>query len=215
MMLNKKKLIVEIGFVVILVSLVHFVRISRGNPPALEIEPTKVKGLIDAPVSLVEFSDYSCPYCRKIQPILYSYISAFPDDLKIVFKHYPIHKLNNAGAAAEAAECAGDQGQFWAYSDMLFLNPGVWLTEDFNNRSPFPLFAKKLNLNLETFQTCLDSGAKKETIERNIREGRQYLITGTPTCILNGQKILAQPSNIEKTTIEISRMIKFTKENKL
>ena len=143
-----------------------------------------------AAVTLVEFTDYQCPYCARYFKETYGdLLAANAGKLRYVVRNFPVSSLHpNAQKAAEAAECAFAQGKFWEYHDVLF------------ERSPrIPLdslkhFAERLGLNTKRFNACLDSGEKESTVERDLKDGRRYGVRGTPTFFINGRILLgAQP----------------------
>lgn len=192
--MNKNYLLTGLGIVTFLAVLVTGVRTARGMPQAFEAEPWKVKGNPQAAVSIVEFSDFACPYCDKIRPVLEEVLKAFPDEVKLVFKHFPLSIHPPAPKAAEAAECAADQGKFWEYHDILFdaENRKQWYpSKDLSGL--FTQYAEKLELNVSTFRQCLESGSKQAIVRRNKEEGRKMFVSGTPTCLLNGRRVFTNP----------------------
>lgn len=171
---------------------------------ALSIEPQKVRGNPNAQVFLVEFSDFQCPFCRKIQPVLTELETLYPDEFKVVFKHYPLDFIHShSRRVAEAAECAGDQNKFFEFHDLLFANVREWENPELLEKSLLS-YADRLKLNQQIFQECLDSGVKKEVVQKNKLEGKALFVSGTPTLILNGNKILTKytPEDIKKSIIE-------------
>jgi len=195
MTLKMKHKLIGLAIVFLLIGLVSSVRLLRGQNKSLEIEPWKIKGNASASVFIVEFSDFACPYCKVIQPVLESLFDIFPNDLKIVYKQYPIKSHHHSYEASEASECAGDQGRFWEYKNLLFDHVIEWFTTKNNNlENVFINYARQVNLDIEKFKTCYESGNKRDIIERNIKEGDNYLVSGTPTLILNGTKIITHTS---------------------
>jgi protein-disulfide isomerase len=186
--MRKKHFLTGACIVFSLVSLVFGVRAARGNPKAIEMEPYKVLGNPEAGTFIAEFSDFACPYCERIRHPLKEVLDAFPNDLKILFKHFPLSIHPKAQPAAEASECAADQGKFWEYHDLLFADVLAWYeAKDLNGK--LVEFAGRLALDPQRFQVCLESGAKKEIVARNKREGRSVFVSGTPTLLLNGRKV--------------------------
>ncbi len=198
---------IDLAIIFVLVGTVLGIRIGRGNPPPIEFEPAKIKGDPDAPLYIVEFTDYQCPYCAKIQPTLKKILETFPNDVKLVYKHYPLDFIHShSRRVAEAAECAGDQGKFWDYSDLLYEKTRQWaVTEDAKLVEPMlDQYAMAVGLNLETFHTCLDSGVKKDVIEKNKEEGKKLFVSGTPTLLLNGKKVVVS-HDFEKLKAQIEK----------
>lgn len=196
--MSRKKIIAEIILLASLIGLVVGIRVFRGSPPAIEMEPYKIKGANNATTFIVVFSDFECPYCNKIRPVLDDVLKTFPNDLKLVFKHFPLSIHPSAEPAAEASECAADQGKFWEYNDYLFDHVGDWYkAKDLTQK--FTGYAGKLGLEMITFRSCLESGVKKAIVEKNKTEGRHVFVQGTPTCLLNGRKVLTshKPEDIK------------------
>ena len=183
---------------------------SQGpNPnaaPATASAPIRVEtsgrpstGPNQAPVTLVEFTDYQCPYCaRHFRQTFDSLISNNPGQLRYVIRNFPVTSLHSdAQKAAEAAECAFDQGKFWEYHNALF------------KRSPrFPpdtlkVIARQLGLNMASFEQCLTSGKKESVIQKDMDDARQYGVQGTPTFFVNGRIVVgAQPLSVFQGEID-------------
>lgn len=159
-------------------------------PVRVLIEPPRVsvseagapsRGPADAVVTLIEFSDYQCPFCAKLAPAIEQLLARFPRDVRFVHRDFPLANHVYASAAAETAHCAGDQGQFWAMHERL--------TANFNRITPqlFPKLAKEIGLDEEVFKQCLDSGRHAEKWQHGQRDGLAYGVTGTPALFLNGR----------------------------
>ncbi len=162
---------------------------SRGAPApsqpdnvVLNIDKSPFKGEKEAKVTLIEFSDFQCPFCgrhaRDTMPQLDSeYIKT--GKVKYVFKDFPLESIHkNAFKAAEAADCAGDQGKYWEMHDKLFENQRALSNEDFLK------YAGELNLDKAKFEKCLDSGTYASKVRENISEGQKAGVTGTPAFFL-------------------------------
>ena len=148
-----------------------------------------VRGAANAPVTIVEFSDFHCPFCRKVQPSLNEVRAKYGDKVKIVFRDFPIDALHpQARAASEAAGCANEQGKFWEFHDLLFKNDP--------DSSPATLnrFAKEAGMDVNAFEACRASGKYKAAVQASNQEGAKLGITGTPTFFVNGRLLVgAQP----------------------
>jgi protein-disulfide isomerase len=160
--------------------------------------PTKGSG--NAPVTLIEFSDFQCSFCRKFwKQTLPSLEKQYTETgkVKFVYRHFAILGKHSM-AAAQAAECAGEQGKFWPYHDTLFGGEG----------SPFAFaklkgYAKDLRLNAQTFDQCLDSGKYIDKVEKETSIGAFLGASGTPTFFLNGKLMVgAQPFQVFEAVIE-------------
>ena len=140
------------------------VRIALAPPRAdVGADDDPFLGPQDAPVTLVEFSDFQCPYCRRVQSVLKRLMAAYHGKLKLVFRDFPLRQIHpEAQKAAEAAQCANDQGQFWPYHDRLFATTELG-TEHLKQ------YAVEMGLDAEGFNTCLDSGYRQRVqgISRN------------------------------------------------
>jgi len=193
---NKRYLLVGAAIVLALLGAVMGTRLWRGNPPAALEEPSKTRGPANAAVSVMEFSDFACPYCARISPVLKHLQKKFPSDVRFSFKHFPL-KMHQpaAGWAAEASECAADQGKFWEYHDLLYENQKNWYPKQKNNhkgtRPRLIELAKTLELDQARFQACVESGEKEAIVNQNKSEGDKFMVRGTPTLILNQRKFVA------------------------
>lgn len=143
-----------------------------------------IRGNFDAPITIVEYSDFQCPYCSRFHDTMTQVMENYPNDVRWVYKNFPLDSLHPyARKAAEAAECAADQGKFWEYADGLFAN------QRSINSDYFPALAKKLGLNASEFDKCFSSGKYSQKVNDNSLEGRQNGVTGTPGSYINGQKL--------------------------
>lgn len=137
-------------------------------------------GPADAPVTIVEFSDFQCPYCARVAPTIKQIKETYGDSVRIVYRDYPLPMHENAQKAAEAAECADDQGTFWEYHDMLFANQGAL------DAASLKRYAGELELNTAEFDSCLDSGKHADEVRKDMAEGSSYGVSGTPAFFVNG-----------------------------
>jgi protein-disulfide isomerase len=164
--------------------------LAQQSPPAaqqfsemeVDVDHSPVRGDKDARVALLEFSDYECPFCsrfvRSVLPQLdKEYIDA--GKVKLIFMNFPLPMHSHAKAAAEAAECAGDQGKYWQMHDKLFANQRQQSEEDLTK------YADALGLDVKKFKDCLHDGRHDQQIQRDTSEGVQAGINGTP-CFLLG-----------------------------
>jgi protein-disulfide isomerase len=142
----------------------------------------------DAPIVIVEFSDFNCGYCQKwYTESLQQLLDAYPDQILFVYRDYPILS-EESQSAAEAAQCAYEQGAFWEYHDALFTR------SESLGYDTYLLFAQDLNLDTEDFQDCLDSERYKEEVENDALFAAGLGISGTPTFFINGIPLVgAQP----------------------
>lgn len=138
-------------------------------------------GRKDAPVTLVEFSDFQCPFCKQAAPALKQVAQKFGDKVQIVYRQYPIESLHPfAPKAAEASLCANDQGKFWELHDAMFADQTKLAVTDLKQT------ARRLGLDGKEFDSCLDSGRHVAQVQTDMKEGQRVGLTGTPTMFING-----------------------------
>lgn len=153
------------------------------------VDGAPFKGPATAPVTIVEFSDFHCPFCQRVLPTLTQLESQYGDKVKLVFRDYPIDNLHpTARKADEAARCARDQEKFWAYHDALFANAPKAGPEQLK------AYAEAVGRDVPAFEQCLSSGAHQATVQRDVEEGTRVGVTGTPAFFINGRLLTgAQP----------------------
>jgi len=163
-----------------------------------------VKGAATAPVTIVEFSDFQCPFCSRVNPTLKQVEDKYGDKVRVVFRNFPLLQIHpNAAKAAEAASCAADQGKFWEMHDKLFANQQKLAVDDLKAH------ATELGLKADVFNQCLDSGKKEAEWKKDMDEGSSYGLTGTPAFFINGRLISgAQPLEAFSTIIDEEREMK-------
>jgi protein-disulfide isomerase len=156
-------------------------RFRAGAPRKVEIGDAPVKGNPNAPVTVVEFVDYECPHCKRIQAVLRQLVEEYPGEVKVYFKHYPLGSHTNARTAAEAAAAAHKQGKFWAYNDK------VWAQSDSLTPAALEQFAKEVGLDVAQWRKDFESAAIKERVTKDKAEGGALGLTATPTVYINGR----------------------------
>ena len=147
------------------------------------------RGPKDAPVTIVEFSDFQCPFCKTANATIKQVLDKYPGKVRLVFRDYPLASLHpQAPKAHEAARCAGDQAKFWEYHDLLFERSPKIAPQDLKQ------YAQELKLNATAFDQCLDSGKYTAEVDKDFQEGVGLGLTGTPSFFINGKQIVgAQP----------------------
>jgi protein-disulfide isomerase len=150
-------------------------------PPMADvaIDDGAIEGRRDAPVLLVEFADYECPYCQRVNEDLIKLAQEYNGKLAVAYKDFPLVNHPYAEKAAEAARCAGEQGKFWEYHDRLFQDKKL-------NVPQLKEQAKALNLDSLKFDQCLDSGAETANVKKDREEGVNLGLSGTPSFFING-----------------------------
>jgi protein-disulfide isomerase len=164
----------------------------RGPDPqkvyAFPVDNAAVKGNNDAWVTIVEASDFQCPFCSRVLPTLKEIEDKYGNDVRVVFKHNPLPFHNRALPAAMAAECALEQNKFWPMYDQLFANQRALEDADLEG------YAKKVGLNTSKWKDCYTSNKYKEKIESDQKAANQLGARGTPAFFINGRFLSgAQP----------------------
>lgn len=156
-----------------------------------------IKGNAQATVELIEFSDFQCPACKSMEPILSSVIDEFGNHMKFAYRHLPLKAIHgNSENAAKASEAAGFQGKFWEMHDKIFENQALWspMSKD-QAVEAFASYAQELGLDVEKFKKDFESREVADAVEQDADEAASAAIQSTPTFFLNGERI--QPRNLE------------------
>jgi protein-disulfide isomerase len=150
-------------------------------PPVAELDlaNTYIDGNRDSTIVLVEFADYECPYCEKVHEHILQLKKDYGDKIAIAYKDFPLPMHPRAEKAAEAARCAGDQGKFWPYHNILYTSRAL-------NVEQLKAQARALGLDGQKFDQCLDSGAMAQAVKKDLDEGVALGLTGTPSFFVNG-----------------------------
>ena len=150
------------------------------------------EGAATAPVTLVEYSDFQCPFCQRVAPTLRELRTKYGDKIRIVWKDFPLTQIHpNAFVAAQAGNCAREQGKFWEYHDRLFANQGA-LQPEFLKK-----YATEVGMDATKFNACLDSAKYEARVQESLGTGTGLGITSTPTVYVNGRMVNgAQPIEV-------------------
>ena len=172
------------------------------NPTGLQTfsitKDNHIRGDFNAEITLVEFSDFECPFCERHYPTVNKILSEYEGKVRLVYKHFPLGFHKNAQKAAEASECAAEQGKFWEYHDKLFENQPVGYSLE-----KFKQWAKDTGLNTSKFNNCLDSGKFAQKVKDDYQEGVEKGVNGTPATFVNGKLVSgAVPYNSLKEIID-------------
>lgn len=152
----------------------------------------------DAPITIVEFSDYQCPYCQRWHQEVYEpLLAAYPGRIRFVYRHFPLTSIHpDAFAAAQAVMCAGEQDAYWQYHEMLFDGGSL-------GSSIFSQYAQALSLNMDQFNNCVSSERYRAQIEADSNFAANLGVSSTPTFFINGLAIVgAQPLDVFKQVID-------------
>jgi protein-disulfide isomerase len=169
------------------------------RPPVVEVATAgrPERGGAKAPVTIIEFSDYQCPFCKRAESVVDQVMTTYGDKVRLVFRDYPLPMHPQARPAAEAANCANAQGKFWEYHQKLFANQSA-LSED-----KLKEYAKELGLDTAKFNQCLDAKQFKAAIDKDIEDGSKVGVSGTPAFFINGRMLSgAQPFDKFKEVID-------------
>lgn len=168
-----------------------YAELERRYAVAYLLEPLRIevaadefpaRGPADAPVTIVEFSDFECPYCARLAPVLEEVKRQYGDTVRVVYRHFPLSGIHpDAWKAAEASLCAHQQGWFWEFHDLLFEDQGALAAADLIAK------AERLDLNAEAFRECLDSGRYYDAVLADVRAGDAAGVSGTPALFVNGR----------------------------
>jgi len=145
-----------------------------------------VRGAKNAKITLIEWSDFQCPFCSRFNETVEQVLQAYPNDVQVVYRHFPLDSIHPAARpAAEASECANDQGKFWEYHDALFasqqsLSGGVTFLK---------AVAGQIGLDQKKFDSCVDDRKHAQKVEQQYQDGIAAGIQGTPGSFLNGQEL--------------------------
>jgi protein-disulfide isomerase len=163
--------------------------IAQANRPS--------QGPANAPIQIIEFSDFQCPFCLNAFPTVKQVLSTYGDRIHFVYRHYPLANHPRARPAAEAAQCADEQGKFWVYHDRLFGDQSRLSDADFKQH------AAELGLDAGQFNACYDGHKYKADVDTDIRAGDEAGVSGTPAFYINGRMLSgAQPFEVFKRVID-------------
>jgi protein-disulfide isomerase len=164
-------------------------RTSKWGPAKTLDEPVKipvsgapVTGPANAPLTIVEFSDFQCPYCAAAVPQIRAILQAYPAQIKLIFKQFPLEEHPQADLAATAAVAAQKQGKFWPMHDALFAH------SDNLSRKSILSYAKDIGLDVDKLENDMDTTEVRETVERDVEDGNDADVMGTPTIFIDGQR---------------------------
>ncbi|MBN2797514.1 MAG: DsbA family protein [Deltaproteobacteria bacterium] len=157
---------------------VPFPEIPRIDIPIADYNPTK--GPADAPITIIEFADFQCPYCSKVIPSLKQVEAAYPGKVRFVWKDFPLGGHPRALPAAVALHCAGDQGKTWEMYDVLFANQGA--LEDVDLKG----YAQQIGLDVAAWESCTTSGKHEAHIQEDFQVGESHGVQATPSLFVNG-----------------------------
>jgi protein-disulfide isomerase len=159
--------------------------LEEPEPPALNIgtDDDPSRGAPNAPVTLVVFSDFQCPSCGANHPMIEETVNSYGNQVRLVYRDFPLAMHENARKAAEAANAAFAQGKYFEYAEVLFKNQKAL------DVASLKKYATEVGLNRARFDAALDSGAYAAEVNHDIADGQQYGVVGTPTVFVNGVRV--------------------------
>jgi predicted DsbA family dithiol-disulfide isomerase len=154
----------------------------------IEVGDAPARGKETAPVTIVEFSDFQCPFCARARPAVNRVREVYGDKVRFAFRHFPLNFHPQAEKAGEAVACAREQGRFWEMHDRLWANPGKLQPAELKEH------AAAIGLDAAAFGQCLDSGRYAGLVRKDVELGARYGVSGTPAFFVNGRPLVgAQP----------------------
>jgi protein-disulfide isomerase len=165
------------------------------------------RGPADAPVTIVEFCDFQCPYCAGATVLLDRLLERFPDDVRVVFRHFPLSSHKQAAAAAEAAACAHEQGAFWKMHDKIFAHQRRLARDDLVG------YAQELALDTGEFEACLSSRRHSHAWQQDVAEASRFGVAGTPTFFVNG-RLLTGGASFETLTKVVAEELEWARSRR-
>jgi protein-disulfide isomerase len=156
------------------------------EPPRIAVSPDDdpSRGPAQAPITIVEFSDFQCPFCSRGQDTIDQVVKQYGDRVKLVFRDFPLSIHPNAEGAAIAAGCAREQGKYWEMNRALFADPGELSAAD------LAATAGSIGLDVERFKACMASGESRAEVQKDMADGQSVGVSGTPTFFVNGVMIV-------------------------
>lgn len=185
-------LFVGIILIAVLVAAVFIVKKFRPltQPKISSAADAKAKGPVNAPIEIIEYSDFQCPACKMAQPVINEILILYPNKVRIVYRHFPLAGHQFAPMAHQAAECAAKQQKFWPMHDKLYADQEKWSLGAMNPSQSFLEYAQQNNLDLDAFALCLANADVANEILEEKQEGQTLLIKSTPTFFVNGKRFL-------------------------
>lgn len=196
------------GFALIAVLSAASVMIGRRNrkPFSPDAPDFRKLGPASAPVLIVEFSDFQCPACRVAEPPRRQLLSLYDGKVRFVFKDFPLRMHKWARAGAFAAECAGRQGKFWPYHDVLYDRQDQWTNEKAD--SFLEGYARELKLDLPAWQACLADPSVAAAVDADLKDGNDAWVGATPTFFVNGKRFVGARQLAELAPLFIDKELK-------
>ena len=168
--------------------------IQKSRPPVVfsNIETgtdLKSKGPLEAPVRIVEYSDFQCPACRMAEPAITKIMTDYPGKVYFVFRHFPLAGHRWSAISHQAAECANREGKFWPYHDRVYEQQAQWSVLP-NPSEAFLSYAKEMGISIDSFATCMANEKVRADIMEEKQKGEALKVESTPTFFVNGERVV-------------------------
>lgn len=189
---NTKVIIGIVIFLIAILLLVMYLSSPKSdnhiNNDKINVSVGFLEPLGSGNIEIVEFSDFQCPFCKKAEPTIKKIVSEYGEEVVFYYRNFPLESHENSFEAALAGYCANEQDKFWQYHDLLFES------QDKLDKDSLKNYASELELNIESFNLCLDEEKYKNEVERDINDAEKAGVTGTPTFFINGRKVVGAQS---------------------
>lgn len=166
----------------------------------------KTKGPQDAPIIIMEFSDYQCPACAAAEEPLKELLVQFPELVQVHFHHFPLQMHPHANDASNSAECAAKQSKFWEYHTLLFKEQQIW-SRDPDPKTLFNAYANTVGLNQQDYEACLKNPEIQSVIDTDRRLGERLEVRSTPTFFINGERAVGSKQLSESGPVIIRKQL--------
>lgn len=208
MKLGKRYFLTGTTIVSLLIGLVSAVRFTTGTSVLPSDANPKAKGPKDAPIQLVEYSDFQCPACKLALEPVEELRNQFPNVMRVEFRHYPLSGVHRwALMAATFSECAAEQGKFWEFHDRLFKEQETWSHAP--NAAPLLVgYAQEINLDRRKLESCMENTKAADRIRGEYGSGSKQGVESTPTFFLNGHILVGSIQLKEKAPALIAEELK-------
>lgn len=192
--MNKKFIGVNIAlgiiFTAILTTAIFALRSLRPPLESSVKNLSRLKGNPSASISIVEYSDFECPACRQAQTVLNETIQKYPDEVNVIFQHFPLQSHRWSLLAHQAAECSAQQNAFWSFHDRLYNDQAVWSVASIAPWETFLRYAKEQKISLDAFVRCLENPLTIRTLKEERATGTSLGVRSTPSFFVNGKLVV-------------------------
>ena len=216
MKINLRSVLAGIVLVVILAGVVFFIKRKKPAPVILPKPPAgttvyraapKVQGLADAPVTLVEYSDFECPSCRAVQAELQDLFKNYPGKIRLTFRHFPLTSHRWSIYAHQAAECMNAQGKFWPYHDRVYAKQQEWAPSNVPPVELLMRYAGEVGADMNRFAACLSDAVVTREIYAEKEEGNQRQVNATPTFFMGKERFVGPKEMQERGENAIRKVL--------